>query len=53
VLGFAEFLLSRSKAGRSNGAVQGGKAARRYVGGVKQGALAPGIDDELFGQPVR
>ena len=56
LLDFAEFLLARSPArspARSgNGATKGGRAWRGYIGGVKHGALAAGIDDELYGRPV-
>ena len=53
VVDFAEFLLAKSAARPGNGAAKGTKAMRRYIGGVKHGALASGIDDELYGQAVR
>jgi hypothetical protein len=53
VVDFAEFLLAKSKGGRTNGARKDARALRRYVGGVKDGGLASGIDDTLYGQPVR
>ena len=53
VMDFAEFLLARSSAPTSNGAGKGGKALRRYIGGVKHGTLASGIDDALYGRLVR
>lgn len=51
VVDFAEFLLAKSSAQTGN-AAKGGKSLRRYVGGVKHGALAHGIDDELYGRVV-
>ena len=53
VVDFAEFLLAKSSARPGNGVAKDGKAMRRYIGGVKHGALASGIDDELYGQAVR
>lgn len=53
VVDFAEFLLAKSSARAGNGAAKGGKSWRRYIGGVKLGTLASGIDDELYGRPVR
>ena len=53
VVDFAEFLLAKSSARPGNGVAKGTKAMRRYIGGVKHGALASGIDDELYGQAVR
>lgn len=53
VVDFAEFLLARATDRPGNGAAQGGKALRRYVGGVKHGTLTQRIDEELYGRPVR
>lgn len=53
VVDFAEFLLAKSSTRPGNGATKGGKALRRYIGGVKHGSLAGGIDDELYGRAVR
>ena len=53
VVDFAEFLLAKSAARTGNGAAKGGQSWRRYIGGVKHGMLASGIDDELYGRPVR
>ena len=53
VTDFAEFLAAKSRMHPSNGASAGIKALRSYVGGVKHGKLARGIDDELYGRPVR
>ena len=53
VVDFAEFLLAKSSRQAGNGAAKAGKSLRRYIGGVKHGALASGIDDELYGRPVR
>ena len=50
---FAEFLLARSPARSGNGAARVGRALRSYIGGVKHVALAAGIDEELYGRPVR
>jgi hypothetical protein len=52
VVDFAEFLLARSVTAPGNGATKGGHALRRYIGGVKHGTLAAGIDDELYGRAV-
>jgi len=53
VVDFAEFLAARLPGRPGNGAARRGKGLRRYIGGVKNGALARGIDDELYGRPVR
>lgn len=53
LLDFAEFLLVRSPSKSANGTSKNRRASRGYVGGVKHGALAAGIDDELYGRPVR
>ena len=53
VVDFAEFLLAKSSARAGHGPAKGGRSWRRYIGGVKHGALASGIDDELYGRPVR
>jgi hypothetical protein len=53
VMDFAEFLAAKSQTHRPNGASSGSKALRSYIGGVKYGTLARGIDDELYGRPVR
>ena len=53
VVDFAEFLAAKSGTRLGNGASSGTKALRRYIGGVKHGTLASGIDDELYGRPVR
>lgn len=53
VVDFAEFLLAKSGGRPGNGAAKRGRALRRYIGGVKHGALAGGIDDELYGRAVR
>jgi hypothetical protein len=53
VVDFAEFLLARSVVRPGNGAAKRGKALRRYIGGVKHGALSTGIDDALYGRAVR
>ena len=52
VVDFAEFLLAKSAARPGRGATKTGKSWRRYIGGVTHGALASGIDDELYGRPV-
>lgn len=53
VVDFAQFLLARSSASTGNGAAKGRNALRRFIGGVKHGTLSFGIDDELYGRPVR
>ncbi|HXP60017.1 MAG TPA: DUF2281 domain-containing protein [Dongiaceae bacterium] len=53
VVDFAEFLAAKSAAGVRTGAGKGAKALRRYIGGVGHGALSRGIDDALYGRPVR
>jgi hypothetical protein len=53
VMDFAEFLLALSDPRRGNGTARGRGALRRYIGGVKHGELARGIDEELYGQVVR
>ena len=53
VVDFAEFLLAKSSGRAGNGAAKRGKSWRRYIGGVKHGALASGIDDQLYGRAVR
>jgi hypothetical protein len=53
VVDFAEFLLARSAPSRRNGTARGREALRRFVGGVKHGELARGIDEELYGPAVR
>lgn len=53
VVDFAEFLLAKAAARPGNGAAKRGTSWRRYIGGVKHGALASGIDDELYGRTVR
>ncbi len=53
VVDFAEFLLTRSRPRAANGAARGRNALRRYIGGVKHGSLAAGIDAELYGRAVR
>ena len=52
VVDFAEFLLAKSPSRAGNGTAKAGKFRRRYIGGVKHGALASGIDDELYGRSV-
>ncbi len=52
VVDFAEFLLAKSPARAGNGTAKVGKFCRRYIGGVNHGALASGIDDELYGRSV-
>ena len=52
VVDFAEFLLARTPASTVH-AAKNGRAGHRYLGRVKHGGLASGIDDELYGQPVR
>jgi hypothetical protein len=52
VVDFAEFLAAKSTAGVGLGAAKGRAALRRYIGGVKDGALARGMDDELYGGVV-
>jgi len=53
VMDFAEFLAAKSRMQSENGASSGSKALRNYTGGVKHGTLASGIDDQLYGRPVR
>lgn len=53
VVNFAEFLLAKSPPRTGNGTAKVGRFFRRYIGGVKHGALAAGIDDELYGRTVR
>ena len=53
VVDFAEFLLARSSSRAGRVASNGNKALRRFIGGVKDGALSAGIDDELYGRLVR
>ena len=53
VLDFVEFLLARTPAQKTHSAGKGGRKLRRYIGGVKHGELASGIDDELYGRSVR
>lgn len=53
VVDFAEFLLAKSPPRAGNGTAKRGKLSRRYIGGVNHGALASGIDDELYGRSVR
>ena len=51
VIDFTEFLASKVAAGAvSNG--QPGRALKSFVGGVQQGSIAGGIDDELYGSSV-
>ena len=50
VVDFAEFLATKSGPGPDNGAARGTRALRGYIGGVKHGALARGIDHELYGR---
>jgi hypothetical protein len=53
VMDFAEFLAAKSRMPLGNGGSSGSKALRHYIGGVRHGTLARGIDDELYGQCVR
>ena len=53
VLLFAERLLANASVRAGNGTAKAGKSWRRYLGGVNHGTLAAGIDDELYGRPVR
>lgn len=53
VIDFAQFLLSKSATRSRNGSRKPAKNLRKYVGGVKHGQLAVGIDDELYGRFVR
>jgi len=53
VLDFVEFLLARTPMRTTRSAGKNGKTLRRYIGGVKHGGLASGIDDELYGRSVR
>jgi hypothetical protein len=53
VMDFAEFLASKSRMPSGNGGSSGSKALRNYIGGVRHGTLARGIDDELYGRRVR
>ena len=50
VVDFAEFLATKSGRGGNNRGSRGTTALRGYVGGVKHGSLARGIDDELYGR---
>jgi hypothetical protein len=53
VVDFAEFLLARSASESAPGPRRRSKGLRDYIGGVRHGALTCGIDDELYGRPVR
>jgi len=53
VMDFAEFLAAKARTRPGNGDSAGSQALRDYVGGVNHGRLASGIDDELYGRPVR
>ena len=53
VMDFAEFLAAKSQMHRGNGVPSGSKALRDYIGGVKHGTLASGIDEQLYGRPIR
>jgi hypothetical protein len=52
VIDFTEFLASKVAAGAvPNG--QSRRALKHFVGGVQDGSIASGIDEELYGSSVR
>jgi len=52
ILDFAEFLLSKSGATRRRNVGGKNRSLRAFVGGVRHGALAREIDDELYGRAL-
>jgi hypothetical protein len=50
VIDFSEFLASKAAAGAKP---QPARALKAFVGGITQGAIAGGIDEELYGSTVR
>jgi len=50
VIDFSEFLASKTAAAAT---AQPARALKAFVGGLTQGSIAGGIDDELYGASVR
>ena len=50
VIDFSEFLASKTAV---TAAAQPARALKAFVGGITQGSIAGGIDDELYGASVR
>ena len=53
VIDFTEFLLSKTPTLPAGGNGHSAAALTRFVGGVSHGAIASGIDDELYGSALR
>lgn len=50
VIDFSEFLASKAAAATT---ARPARALKAFVGGITQGSIAGGIDDELYGASVR
>ena len=51
VIDFSEFLASKAAAAATT--ARPARALKAFVGGITQGSIAGGIDDELYGASVR
>ncbi len=52
VIDFTEFLASKVAAATANNGQSSG-AIKKFIGGVNDGSIAAGIDEELYGSSVR